>query len=790
MTVVDAPTIGEAPARPSPQVNAAAILDRRDAFVGLGLVVLAVLVHVAMHRGGLLVGMDMATQFIPWFAWLGDQLASGNVPEWNPTVLSGMPSAGDPLSGWGYLPVMIPFTLLPLPAAVHTYLVVQTALVATGVYVLARLLGLGRVAGVVAAVVAMGNGYVLQRNSCCVAFVAVEAWLPWVLVGIELAIAARGVRRIAAWGVAGLAASQLVGGWLGQGTLYAAVAAAVWLVGRTLLARWPWRRRVRALVSNVGGIGVVALGLSAAALLPRMAINPSTNLAGGYEGQSLSNWYAGWWPSDWSALVTPGEFFLGWVGLALALVGLVLGRRDRRVWVAAAVAVTALLLAMPTVTPVDVPLLAIPGMDRIHTHAPQRALVMFYPVVALLAGVGVARLWRLPRRRGLGRVAAVALTTVLIGELIVANVTAIDAGLAADRNPVLRRRIDVASFYEPDAAGRFLQQQRDAGQIGRYAAFAPLRRPDGTLTSADYFFFWQRRAVQRLEAHNEGMLLGLEHTQGYNAVHLARYDDLITAANRREQDYHVANLHPAAFDRGAFDLLNGRWVVMPASIDHTDADLVGDAVASWPQVYADDRVTVLENPDALPRAWLVGDARTVAPGAALDLLLDGQVDPRTTALLEAPLPALDAAAAGVTRVVARDSDRLVVDVDSSGDALLLLSEIYHPAWTATVDGAAAPVLVADHVLRAVPVPAGRHTVELVMHTPGLRLGIAITLGTALGLAVVLLAGRRRLLPAGRRAPSSGGPDLSDSPDLSSSPDLSDAPESSGDPRTVPPTTHR
>ncbi|MBW3603838.1 MAG: hypothetical protein KY460_02815, partial [Actinobacteria bacterium] len=66
------------------------------------------------------------------------------------------------------------------------------------------------------------------------------------------------------------------------------------------------------------------------------------------------------------------------------------------------------------------------------------------------------------------------------------------------------------------------------------------------------------------------MLLGLEHIQGYNPTHLVRYDDVIAAANRREQDYHVANLTPPAFDSPVFDLLNGRWVVLDHSIDHTE----------------------------------------------------------------------------------------------------------------------------------------------------------------------------------------------------------------------------
>ncbi len=85
----------------------------------------------------------------------------------------------------------------------------------------------------------------------------------------------------------------------------------------------------------------------------------------------------------------------------------------------------------------------------------------------------------------------------------------------------------------------------------------------------------------------------------------------------------------------------------------------------------------------------------------------------------------------------------------------MLSEGYDPGWRAEVDGEPAPVLVADHVLRAVPLPAGKHAVELRYVPPGLRLGLAITGITAAGLigALGVEGGRRlRARAVGRTAP--------------------------------------
>ena len=183
--------------------------------------------------------------------------------------------------------------------------------------------------------------------------------------------------------------------------------------------------------------------------------------------------------------------------------------------------------------------------------------------------------------------------------------------------------------------------------------------------------------------------------------------------------------------------------MLNCSIDHRDPDLVGRRIASWPVVYLDRQVRVLVNPDAIPRAWVVHDARRVAPGAALEMLVDGDVDPRTTALLTTGPPDLDRDARGAATVMGRGTDHLEVEVTGTGTGLLVVSEVFHPAWRATVDGRPADVIVVDDVLRGVVVPAGRHTVELAMDAGVLHAGLAVTGVTALALAAAAWWLRRR-----------------------------------------------
>src|SRR5690349_12846115 len=83
---------------------------------GVALAVLAVLTaFVTWNRlafDGWLTRLDLFTFFLPWYTFLGERLRAFDVPAWNPHLFSGAPFAGDPESGWMYVPAMLAFALL------------------------------------------------------------------------------------------------------------------------------------------------------------------------------------------------------------------------------------------------------------------------------------------------------------------------------------------------------------------------------------------------------------------------------------------------------------------------------------------------------------------------------------------------------------------------------------------------------------------------------------------------------------------------------------------------------
>jgi hypothetical protein len=127
-------------------------------------------------------------------------------------------------------------------------------------------------------------------------------------------------------------------------------------------------------------------------------------------------------------------------------------------------------------------------------------------------------------------------------------------------------------------------------------------------------------------------------------------------------------------------------------------------------------------------------------------MLSDAFRPEAEVVLSEPPPiALDGGPVqGSVTWVERTPNTLRFDVTADRAALLVVADNWFPAWRATVDGLPAPVLRAYHTLRAVPVPAGTHTVAMVYRSSVVARSLAVSV-------VVLLLLLGGLAPSGRAA---------------------------------------
>jgi hypothetical protein len=160
-------------------------------------------------------------------------------------------------------------------------------------------------------------------------------------------------------------------------------------------------------------------------------------------------------------------------------------------------------------------------------------------------------------------------------------------------------------------------------------------------------------------------------------------------------------------------------------------------------VYAGAGAIVYQRLDALDRIRWTGRSEVISdPARQLTALAAGV--PADTVVLDAPAGAPSSGTA-VVNVLRDDPGRIGVRVQAQGSGYLTVADaMVLRGWSVTVDGKHAPLLVGDHALGTVAVPAGVHTVEFRYHSPGFHAGLALSgLGLAGVIAMVVFDRRRR-----------------------------------------------
>jgi uncharacterized membrane protein YfhO len=97
-----------------------------------------------------------------------------------------------------------------------------------------------------------------------------------------------------------------------------------------------------------------------------------------------------------------------------------------------------------------------------------------------------------------------------------------------------------------------------------------------------------------------------------------------------------------------------------------------------------------------------------------------------------------------------EDNGIQLTVQTTGRALLVLSELYYPGWTATVNGQPARIWKVDGALRGVVVPRGESRVSLRFRPVSFYIGGPLTVGAFLFVLIAAAVVRRRAMLPTRR----------------------------------------
>jgi hypothetical protein len=251
--------------------------------------------------------------------------------------------------------------------------------------------------------------------------------------------------------------------------------------------------------------------------------------------------------------------------------------------------------------------------------------------------------------------------------------------------------------------------------------------------------------------------LALVESQGSIMSH--DFTSLLQAARYRGRARPDGVVEP---HRCVLDVLGAEYLLLPNGFSYPGLERIA-ALNSGEEPSA----TLWRNPTAFPRAWIVGRVELRPPLSSNDpaaaerraadvLFVNGQPrDLRTTAIVESdrslapPLTGAYASGDQQCRVVVDQPERVELEVRLSAAGLVVLSDLYDPAWTVHLrasEGAPArpaPMLRTNRIMRGVILPPGDHRLVFQYQPRALWVGMAISgaswLLVAIGGVIMLLA---------------------------------------------------
>ncbi len=353
-----------------------------------------------VFEGLVVAGYDTQTYFYPYWTVAFEALRSGRIPLWNPDLFMGAPFLANPQAAVFYLPNWLLLGISP-ERAMSVALMLHVAWAAAGTAVLARAaLRLGWPAAATGgAVFAFGGYFVAQSGH--VNQVSAAAWLPWLLLALDRALAGR---RGAWLALPPVTALMLLAGHpqVAYMSLLFGLAYALTVFGSAGESGW----RGRALGATRGLLawgGAVAGGvlLAAVQLLPTLELSRHGIRSGGlpvHEAASFSlpgqEFLRAVLPT-FTALPSSTEFVahIGMSGIILVVLGVAARPRRARTVLLVATLIVTFILAVGPATPLFAAAhRLVPGFDLFRV--PPRWLLLAILAAALLAAQGTESLGR------------------------------------------------------------------------------------------------------------------------------------------------------------------------------------------------------------------------------------------------------------------------------------------------------------------------------------------------------------------------------------------------------------
>jgi hypothetical protein len=210
---------------------------------------------------------------------------------------------------------------------------------------------------------------------------------------------------------------------------------------------------------------------------------------------------------------------------------------------------------------------------------------------------------------------------------------------------------------------------------------------------------------------------------GYSGAKMRRYQDLYDSIITDDTRNLVNDAQAGQLDftkYHSFNLLNAKYIV-----------------------YGTQANQVIPNPNANGAAWFVKSIQEVNSPIE-ELAQISKTNTQNIAIIDKlkfKIPDFGYDSLSEIKFIESEPARLKYESTSNANGLAVFSEIYYPkGWIATIDGKEKPILRADYVLRALEIPAGKHTIEFKFEPKPYLVGNKITMASSWILLILVIGG--------------------------------------------------
>jgi len=745
---------------------------------------------ILLHPNQMIYGKDIVSLGYPGYFFADNMLKNGTLPFWEPYASSGNPFILNAVTFIFYPINLIMFSIFPVYLGFGYNFILHTFLAGLFMYIFMRYIQLDKMSSFLSSIIFMFSGYAIPHiYAGHDVFIAAGCWVPLIFLLFMIALNKRSLFYGLLTGIP--IGIQLLVGHI-QIPYYTIFALGLYLLFRCFLIVRENRdyKTVFKLFYIFALALVVGILLSAIYLIPAFELSKYITRAGGvnYDFATsysfplqnfitfiLPNFFGNpdinYWgqPNYWEL-----SSYIGILPLFLVFIAIYFKRDKKHVLFFTGLAFLSLLFALGRNTPVYWLLWKfLPGLSMLR--CPARFLFLFTFSASILSGFGFSFLREkltLPDREKVWKF--VKILTVLI--LLLLCVTIL-THIARDQiiqfgQKMLKQRyyahgldyihthaieyyfLKINLIYSTIIGGLLSLLVLSLGSVSilalrikekipircfniivilfilfnlwfYYIGFINTKDPKEIYSEPDYVAFLKINSagyrvynIDNKIQPNFQIIYGIHTVGGYNPYPLSRYNQLLDCIRNLEDKNHPI-----------LNLLNVKYIL-------TSTRLKG---SGYKLVYNKNNIYIYENEQALPKAFVIHNLKTISEKNVIKELKNNNFNPVDAVILEEKSKSGVLSNRGFDEVEVKkySPNEIILETNVAQPGFLVLSEIYYPDWKVYVDGKQRKIYRAYHALRSVYLDEGQHTVRFVYSSLSFRIGSWITFLTLILLVLTI-----------------------------------------------------